>query len=915
MPGVMNWAGLVSYRLGLDMTDLQYLCFLSVSSLGMSSAQQSLVVFVMAIVYDQLFSPEEEASFNVDALVNDPYVDSATPIPIQLYHQPRRATPTIPPGFTASAVPKTLQDPPSRPLSRAGSAIVTPAVPVIPITPARTAKASKSEKTEAASPSKAAALTKADGSKKKTSDIGPNTAAGVVKQEPGGEQKEERAVPKADHKSPSKTAKSKGNAKKNQSAAQNESKDVNSVEVVSRKQQPPTKLDIAAATTASENDRPATGSKTETQAKKLRAVSLASETSAPSSPVGLATASPVKRSTAPRTLRVVPTPKADIPPPLSAASAASVPHVPTVDKLRSRQASIASINFPGTPASELISDNASITSASMSRANSPPPIGGKVGSAPVRKKTKSQVKKERQERARQIAEEAQAVDEHVKSEAELEHAPIVGRKKKAKKPATATKPTQAEVASQPPSPKADVEEEEAEPEEVPIPAPKKTTKAKPAVSSPRMSQAVPDVASPPDQHKEKGQFSALQLVIALQKDGELPVSNLEFFKPPSASLAHARAAQGNMAPAPPDVKIHISEADLDALSKKKPVRLRGQDGKSESNTLITPEGRFFWGLAQDYEENALRYEKRIRDCDPQFKFNPRKQTARPHAYNINPQAPSKDVLPALATALKEAGAKLSKSTAASPSQQMPKLDPTSTLLGSTSLPLPPLPPVQTPSEEFQGVQLTPDLQNLHLPPAPPPPPQPQQTPADAIAYLNQFVLPQTDDPPPSTPPTEMAAVGGPPGAGLGNMAVNVNKIAKAAKAVAEGGVVGAELEGMGSVDPEVLGGVVVQGLEALVGAGLGLGLQSNSDLGVDEKGNITLGGQGLDVHGLMQAIESGGGLTGLDGARMQRRGRKSVLSVEEAEQALLAAKKDHDAIDKKLNAVMKRNKRAVMGKG
>jgi hypothetical protein len=147
------------------------------------------------------------------------------------------------------------------------------------------------------------------------------------------------------------------------------------------------------------------------------------------------------------------------------------------------------------------------------------------------------------------------------------------------------------------------------------------------------------------------------------------------------------------------------------------------------------------------------------------------------------------------------------------------------------------------------------------------------------------------------------------------MAVNVNKIAKAAKVVAEGGSLSSELEGMGVMAADLLGGVVVQGLEALIGAGLGF--NTSQDLGVDGKGNITLGGNGLDVQGLMDAIGTGGGLGGFAGANAARRGRRPVLSVNEAEQAMLMAKKDHDALEKKLAGVMKRNRKvagATVGK-
>ncbi|KAI1001908.1 hypothetical protein K3495_g6297 [Podosphaera aphanis] len=83
---------------------------------------------------------------------------------------------------------------------------------------------------------------------------------------------------------------------------------------------------------------------------------------------------------------------------------------------------------PGSPTSEIISDNASITSTSFSRASSPPPT--RVGSAPIRATTKSSQKKQRlaQKEKNRAEIEAAAV---VATEVEI--APIIGRKKKQKK--------------------------------------------------------------------------------------------------------------------------------------------------------------------------------------------------------------------------------------------------------------------------------------------------------------------------------------------------------------------------------------------------------------------------------------------------------------------------------------------------
>jgi CCR4-NOT transcription complex subunit 4 len=875
---------------------------------------------------DATFSAEEQASFNVDALVNDtePEIEPirsvpSTPMSGHFFAQTRRGTPTIPPGFSAPAIPRAVAEeaksrPGSRPMSRTTSSTITPAVPVVPVvpvTPIRASTPSKAKKakqtlditpaanTSAQPPPETPTRVTTKASTVKTPTVSGSANKGIddfvtpKKQQPKAEEK--KPVPETTNKEP---VKAKGN-KKNLNMAEGspqkkttkdtkaepkaELKDTAPDPIVtpvsSTKRQPPGKLDIKAATQASAivQSPGASSHKVDAQTKSVRATPVTSTPSVPASPANVATGSPIKRSVAPRTLRVVPTPKTEVPPPLSATSVPSMPQTSTVNKLRSRQASIASVNLPGTPISEMMSDTASVTSASISRANSPPPIGGKVGTAPVRKKTKSQAKKDRQERKKQLDEEL--VGEENKSDVEVVQAPIIGRKKKTKKPATIPKPAMAATKSQPASPKpVTVEEDHSE-----IPA----AATKPGQSAKTSPTATPDPEHIPDT-RDKREHTAQSILADLQKTGELLASTLEFFKPLSSSLTHAsRNTPANTASSPPDLKIHFSEADLEAIAKKKPVRLNGHDGRPDSRTLITPNGKFFWGLSEELEEKALQLEKQIEELRGHARFHPRKQTSHPHIHGAA-QSQSKDVLPAIATALKEAGKKLGNNH----TQQMPKLDAQSILNEAGRVPLP---PVQ--SQETQQ---------------PPPPPQPQ-TPADAGAYLNQFVLPKTDNPPPNQPRPEMAAVGGAPGAGTANISVNVGKFAKAAKAVVEGGAVGStEIDGMGMMAADLLGGVFVQGLEALVGAGLGF--ESSQEFGLDANGNITLGrgGGGLDVQGLMNAIESTSGFGGSDGSRY---GRGSVMSMEEAERAMHAARKEHDVLEKKLAAIMKKNKKMFGGTG
>ncbi|KAI4710949.1 hypothetical protein J4E89_004539 [Alternaria sp. Ai002NY15] len=877
--------------------------------------------------HDGSLSVEEQASINVDALVNDSDNEPTRPAPStplsgQFFEHPRRSTPTIPPGFTVPAIPKAVLEESrsragSRPMSRTTSSTIIPAVPVVPATPLPNSTPNKNtkgkQKSEIIQPATPAAAPSATTVSKpspvpttpsrttpKEAVVVPQTpkeptpreASKAVKEEVVSTPKSTPDAKKSMAEAISKdTPKSKGASKKTQAAVQTTPKREPQKETArtpvatatppaSTKRQPPGKLDIQAATKLPvEAGSPApNSSKTDSQAKSSRSVPTTSAGSVPPSPAAAVTGSPIKRAGAPRTLRVVATPKTEVPPPVSAASQPSLPQIPTVDKLRSRQASIASVNIPGTP-SEMISDTASVTSTSFSRASSPPPIGGKVGTAPVRKKTKSQAKKDRQERKKQIEEE---ILEDNKSDVEVMQAPIVGRKKKAKKPTTNAKPIAAAFKSQPASPKpATVEEEQPE---VPTVASRRVSSAKISAT------ATPEPEPEPEQPKEKREHSAQSIMADLQRTGELLASTLEFFKPLSSSLAHAtRSTQNGNVSTPPDLKLHFSQADLEALAKKKPVRLNSQDAKLDSRTLITPNGKFFWGLTEELENKALELEKHIEELKGHARFHPRKQNA--HGHSMTTSAHSNDVLPAIATALKEAGKKLNTNGG----QQMPRLDNSSGLLGSTNLPLPPV----------QG-------QDASMPQVPPP--QQQQTPADAGAYLNQYVLPKTDNPPPNQPRPEMAAVGGAPGAGTANISVNSNRLAKAAKAVVEGGAVGStEIDGMGLMAADRLGGVFVQGLEALVGAGLGY--QSSQEFGLDGNGNITFGnggGSGLDMQGLMNAIETTAGMGGYGNTR---RGRGSVLTMEEAEQAMHAARREHDVLEKKLNALIKKNKKLATGVG
>lgn len=187
----------------------------------------------------------------------------------------------------------------------------------------------------------------------------------------------------------------------------------------------PSTLDIAAATktipqpavseTTSGTDKPQQIPTSISQASKAQGASALSTPT----PTTASVSSPIAK-VAPKTLRLVHTPKAEASPILPPAAVASI-----------RAAGVAgSAHRPATPASEAISDTASIVSASVSvsRTSSPPP--SKIGSASVRATTKSQQRKQRKEASKEAAAQ---IAESKPIEQEVEIAPILGRKKKQKK--------------------------------------------------------------------------------------------------------------------------------------------------------------------------------------------------------------------------------------------------------------------------------------------------------------------------------------------------------------------------------------------------------------------------------------------------------------------------------------------------
>lgn len=338
----------------------------------------------------------------------------------------------------------------------------------------------------------------------------------------------------------------------------------------------------------------------------------------PSTPTASVQSSPAPKG--PKTLRVVPTPKTELSSmgpttPLSAVSN----HPATLPN--SRQPSIVSnsrLERPSTPASEIISDNASLTSASLSRPSSPPPT--RVGSAPVRTTTKSQLKKQRRE----------AMKEKEKSEIEAaaetpdaeEIGPIMGRKKKQKKTKISNRPP-TPFHSRPSTPKpADKAEPEKNDKSSDAPDPSKKSKGSESETASKANDAKgkgknkaeePVHPSPPaptaeivDENAEKPIPTPSAVLRDLLSHGDISQpDNLAVFKPP-VGYNHRVEYQGDLQDL--DGKLVITEEDRAALLSGRPVHKVMQ---GLNRIMLTPNGDCVRNLTPDEEERYLELQSRI----------------------------------------------------------------------------------------------------------------------------------------------------------------------------------------------------------------------------------------------------------------------------------------------------------------
>jgi len=611
---------------------------------------------------EESLPPLEEASISVDALVSETTTEitdrpatGAGIVGFKAFAPPSlfSAPPGLslphahpPPAVVADMSSESkLQPQPLAAASNTSNPAVVPAIPMLPITPAQLATPLKKDLRSAqspmpqqttSSPSKSSIL-----DSKLPSDLS-QTATKSVFASTGSPKREAMAGTTISLSSPVKvlmrktskiqdreTAASTADVKSETTQVDAHSQDSLGIQ----QRQHPGKLDISAATDASTKSQtvPASSSSKalETSTKNIHSAPPAIS-SGPrlEASISQTSGSPSSRQSQPRTIRVLPTAKTEIqPPPPASALLPAVASPVAVTKIPSRQPSLASINRPATPISELISDNASMTSTSVSRANSPPPT--KVGIAPVRQVTKSQQKKERQARAKMV-EESKKSEETVEKAApeEPEQAPIIGRKKKAKKPTTTDATASSTPAPSRPGSPAAKESENVAPElEKPVPltpAKESRKEIKKDVSKAQEKKtsevSVAPQTSTVNDPSQRTSLTAASIIADLQASGDINPATLEFFKNvPGINYRHEISSADFR---DLDRKIVISDDERVMLSQGHPVHLAPSSDKTSSRMMISPAGAFLRGLTPEQEQRFVELEKRTMSATGPAKFNP-----------------------------------------------------------------------------------------------------------------------------------------------------------------------------------------------------------------------------------------------------------------------------------------------------
>ncbi|KAL3465987.1 putative CCR4-NOT core complex subunit Not4 [Aspergillus heterothallicus] len=390
---------------------------------------------------------------------------------------------------------------------------------------------------------------------------------------------------------------------------------------------------------------------------------IGSRPNTPMTGASRASDSPAPRQ--PRVLRVVDTPKAETPPPVSATQ--SVASFSINNKVRSRRPSVSSQSRPDTPG-DFGSEADLYTSTSASRANSPP-ASSRIGSAPVRSITKSQLKKERKQKAKEA--EAKKQDVTPVSEEPIQ-APIIGRKRKTKKAPADTPNHPSEAAS---TSKSSVLVNNEETEKVDTVKKSKPTEPTPApvlVPTPTPTPAPAPVAQEPNppapserktsvEQKQPEPWRSKNTVEQLLKDAEATGASLKdlFAERTSplqmllSQLHRSGALDLNTHPLfnPSNLSqrfdmkctsddyeelkqpIELTEQHRKALLRGEPIRFASETNSLKDRCLISPRGCILHHLSPEEEDRYLALEKSISWAIDTFQEYPAIPITEPDATN------------------------------------------------------------------------------------------------------------------------------------------------------------------------------------------------------------------------------------------------------------------------------------------
>jgi len=331
-------------------------------------------------------------------------------------------------------------------------------------------------------------------------------------------------------------------------------------------------------------------------------------TSRPQTPSLEALNTPIKRTAQPRTLRITETPRTATPPAFPVVDAVPQSSAQAGSKVSSRRPSLTSINHPGTPLSEII-DMFSLPSASrdVSRANSPPPLMSKKRGEKKPKKT------------RRVQTESDVLEVEI-SKIEEEQVPILGRKKKTKKPDVGLvkvplvkkKDTEdllpKRAASSPPQQPVQIPVvEEFDLPSEPVSQSKVTPKREPSpesshTKSKRLTDSLFAALGP---ELEKVVHSAFTKPVSMNSH----LRSLDYQAGPNQRpFSHSSDLDAYVAAQDPFV---LSPADYAVRSSGQPIRRSAEDGRLSSRVLETPRGTRLRCLTEQEEQHLVELEDKI----------------------------------------------------------------------------------------------------------------------------------------------------------------------------------------------------------------------------------------------------------------------------------------------------------------